>query len=137
MSAPSSAGRVVQAVDVLCRRGAEQMRTDADEAARKFAAANTAVMVTPLLQGTARVLCGDLDGADAFFSHADSIEGDRRSAPDISAITLCERSLVAITRDRWDQAEAFASRAHARLRQAGAEDSYTMPLLLRDQLHAA
>jgi LuxR family transcriptional regulator, maltose regulon positive regulatory protein len=113
---------------LLCRRGAEQMRADADEAARKFAAANSAVMVTPLLQGTARVLCGDLDGADAFFSDAESTEEQRLSAPDISAITLCERSLVAMARDQWGHAGAFASRAHARIRQAGAEDSYAAAL---------
>jgi LuxR family transcriptional regulator, maltose regulon positive regulatory protein len=53
---------------ILCRRGAEQMRADADEAAQKFAAANFVPGVTPLLQGTARILCGDLDGGDAFFS---------------------------------------------------------------------
>jgi LuxR family transcriptional regulator, maltose regulon positive regulatory protein len=122
---------------ILCRGGAEQMRTDADEAARKFAAANTAVMTTPLLQGTARVLCGDLDAADAFFSHAESIEAERQSAPDTSAITLCERSLVAITRDQWDQAEAFASLAYARLRQAGIEDSYTTPLVSAVQARVA
>jgi LuxR family maltose regulon positive regulatory protein len=113
---------------LLCRRGAEQMRVDADEAARKFAAANFAAMVTPLLQGTARVLCGDLDGADAFFSEAESTEEERQPAPDISAITLCERSLVAVARGQWNHAEAFASRAHARIRQAGVEDSYAAAL---------
>jgi 4-oxalocrotonate tautomerase len=41
-----------------CRRGTEQMRADPDEAAQKFAAANFVPGVTPLLQGTARVLCG-------------------------------------------------------------------------------
>jgi LuxR family maltose regulon positive regulatory protein len=113
---------------LLCRRGAEQMRADADEAARKFAAANFAVQTVPLLQGTARVLCGDIDGADAFFTHAEDIEGIRRPGPDISAITLCERSLVAMARNQWDRAEAFARRAHARLRRSGFEDSYAAVL---------
>jgi len=112
---------------LLCRRGAEQMRADADEAARKFAAANFAVTVTPLLQGTARVLCGDLDGGDSFFSDALSLE-EERGAPDILAVTLCERSLVAMARNQWDQAGAFAGRAHAHLRQAGIEDSYAAAL---------
>ena len=76
---------------ILCRRGGEQMRADADEAARKFAVANFVPAVTPLVQGTARVLCGDLDGGDAFF--ALSLE-DERSAPDITALALCERSLA-------------------------------------------
>jgi LuxR family maltose regulon positive regulatory protein len=122
---------------ISCRRGAEQMRADADEAARKFAAAKFAVAVTPLLQGTARVLCADLDGADAFFSEAENIEEDRQAAPDISAITLCERSLAAMARHQGDQAGDFASRAKARLRQAGIEDSYATPLVSAVQARVA
>jgi LuxR family maltose regulon positive regulatory protein len=108
---------------ISCRRGPEQMRADADEAAWNFAAANFAAAVTPLLQGTARVLGGDPDGGDTFFTDALSIE-EEHGAPDILVITLCERSLVAMARNQWDQAEAFASRAHAHVRQAGIEDSY-------------
>ncbi|HEX5298079.1 MAG TPA: hypothetical protein VFW50_13930 [Streptosporangiaceae bacterium] len=103
---------------ILCRRGPEQMRADADEAAQKFAAANFAPAITPLLQGTARILSGDLDDADAFFADAEGTDGEHQSA-DIIALTLCERSLVAMARDQWEQAGASASRAHACLRQAG------------------
>jgi hypothetical protein len=84
-----------------CRRGTEQMRADADEAAQKFAAANFVPRVTPLLQGTARVLCGDLDGGDAFFADALGLE-EERGAPDILAVTLCERSLAAMARGHWN-----------------------------------
>jgi LuxR family transcriptional regulator, maltose regulon positive regulatory protein len=121
---------------VSCRRGAEQMRADADEAARKFAAANFVPGVTPLLQGTARVLCGDLDGGDAFFSDALVLE-EERGAPDIRAVTLCERSLVAMARNQWNHAGAFASRARAQLRQAGIEDSYAAALTGAVQARAA
>jgi LuxR family maltose regulon positive regulatory protein len=119
-----------------CRRGTEQMRADADEAAQKFAAANFVPGVTPLLQGTARVLCGDLDGGDAFFADALGLE-EERGAPDILAVTLCERSLAAMARGHWNHAEAFASRAHTRLRQAGIEDSYATPLVSAVQARAA
>ena len=51
----------------LCRRGVEQMRADADEAARKCAELNIVTPVAALLQGIARVLSGDLDGGDAAF----------------------------------------------------------------------
>jgi LuxR family transcriptional regulator, maltose regulon positive regulatory protein len=120
----------------LLRRGAEQMRADADEAARKFAAANFVAPITPLLQGTARVLCGDLDGGDAFFSDALSI-GEEHQAPDIMAITLCERSLVAMARNQWNHAEAFTSRAHACIRQAGVEGSYAAALTSAVQARVA
>src|SRR5690242_2156761 len=121
---------------ILCRRGVRQMRADADEAARKFAAANFTPAVTPLLQGMARVLGGDLDDGDAFFSDALSLE-EERGAPDILAVTLCERSLAAMARNQWDQAEDFAGRAHAHLRQAGIEDSYGAALTSAVQARAA
>jgi len=119
---------------ILCRRGVEQMRADADEAARKFAAANFMPAVTPLLQGTARVLCGDLDGGDAFFML--SLE-DERGAPDITALALCERSLAAMARNQWTQARALADRAHDRIRQGGVEDSYVAALTSAVQARAA
>jgi LuxR family maltose regulon positive regulatory protein len=119
---------------ILCRRGVEQMRADADEAARKFAAANFVPAVTPLLQGTARVLCGDLDGGDAFFML--SLE-DERGAPDITALALCERSLAAMARNQWTQAGALADRAHDRIRQGGVEDSYVAALTSAVQARAA
>jgi len=119
---------------LLCRRGAEQMRADADDSARKFAAANFVPAVTPLLQGTARVLCGDLDGGDAFFAF--SLE-EKRGATDITALALCERSLVAMARNQWDQAGAFAGRAHAQIHQAGIEDSYAAALTSAVQARAA
>jgi len=121
---------------ILCRRGPEQMRADADEAARKFAAAHFVPGVTPLLQGTARVLSGDPEGADAFFAEAEAI-GEEHGAPDITALTLCERSLAAMARDQWDRAGALASRAYARLRQAGVEDSYAAALTSAVQARVA
>jgi ATP/maltotriose-dependent transcriptional regulator MalT len=122
---------------ILCRRGAEQMRADADEAARKFAAAKSApISAIPLVQGTARVLCGDLDGADAFFADALSIE-EERQVPELIAVTLCERSLVAMARSQWDQAGACASRARACMRQAGIEDSFAAALTSAAQARVA
>jgi LuxR family maltose regulon positive regulatory protein len=122
---------------LLCRRGPEQMRADADEAAREFAAANLAPISTiPLLQGTAQVIRDDLDGADAFFADAEAI-GEERFTPDILVITLCQRSLVAIAHNQWDQAEAFASRAHIRVRQARVEDTYAAALTSAVQARVA
>jgi len=121
---------------IMCRRGAEQMRADADEAARKFAAVKFAAQITPLLQGTARILCGDPDGGDAFFSDAHGIEEERQS-PDILALTLCERSLVAMARHQWDRAGAFASRAHALLCETGGEESYAAALTSAVQARVA
>jgi LuxR family maltose regulon positive regulatory protein len=109
----------------FCRHGVRQMRADADEAARRFAAAGIAAPVAQLQQGIARLLCGDLDGGEAFL--ADAISLGEVGAPEVFAIALCERSLVAMARSRWSQAEALVSQARSIMRQAGIEDSFTTP----------
>jgi len=109
-----------------CRHGVEQMRADADEAARKLAAANFVMSATMLLQGIARVLCGDPDGGDAFLQDAISI--GEITASDVVTDALCERSLIAIARNQWDRAEALAAEAAAMLRRGGIEDSHAAAL---------
>jgi LuxR family transcriptional regulator, maltose regulon positive regulatory protein len=108
---------------IMCRLGAAQMLADADEAARRFAAANIVGPIVPLVQGVARVLCGDRETGDACFEDAISI--GEIGAPDVNVIALCERSLVAMARNQWDLAVAFASRARTHTHQAGIEDYST------------
>ena len=120
----------------MCRRGVEQMRADADEAARKFAAENLVIPIATLLQGIARILSGDLDGGDASLQDAVSAAGDV-STPEVLADALCERSLVAMARNQWDRAEALAGQARTVLREAGIEDIYVTPLVCAVQARAA
>ena len=121
---------------ILCRRGTEQMRTDADEAARGFAAGSFVTPAPVLLQGVARILCGDIDAGDLSLEDAVSI-GEEADAPDDLAIALCQRSLVALARDEWDRAEVLAGRARTVLRRAGIEESYVTPLICALQARAA
>ena len=120
----------------LCRRGVKQMRADADEAVRKFAAENLARPVATLLQGIARILDGDLDGGDASLEDAVSA-AEEAGAPEILADALCERSLVAMARNRWSRAGALAGQAGTVLREAGIEDIYVTPLVCAVQARAA
>ena len=113
---------------VLCRHGVKQMRADADEAARRFAAESVPEPAAALVQGVARVLSGDLDGGDASLGDAASV-AEVTGAPDVAAVALCERSLVAMARGEWDRAEALAGRARIVLRQAGTEECYAIPLV--------
>jgi LuxR family maltose regulon positive regulatory protein len=96
---------------ILCRRGAERMRADADEAVRRFAAGRFVTPAPLLLQGIARVLCGDLDGGDVSLEDAVSV-GQVTGAPDDLAVALCERALLAMTRSDWDRADLPAARQH-------------------------
>jgi LuxR family transcriptional regulator, maltose regulon positive regulatory protein len=114
---------------LLCRHGAEQMRADADEAARRLKAAGIVAPAAQALQGLARVLCGDPEGADAFFEECSSI-GEIGSVDTRTAL-LCERCLLAMARNQWGQAETFAAEARAVLLRARAEDPFVSAVAAR------
>jgi LuxR family maltose regulon positive regulatory protein len=120
---------------VLCRGGVERMRADADEAARRFAAENIAVPAAAAEQGFARVLSGDLDGGDAYLE--DAISTGDAGAADAVVHALCQRSLVAMTRGHWTQAQALASQAGIVLRRAWVEDSDATALVSAVQARVA
>jgi LuxR family transcriptional regulator, maltose regulon positive regulatory protein len=117
----------------MCRRGVEQMRADAAEATRRFAALGILSPGPPLLEGIACLLCGDPDGGDALFEAAISV-GDT-GAPDVRAYILCERSLVAMARGQWDLAEDFVGQARAVLRETGFEDAFVCAVQARVAMH--
>ena len=119
---------------LLCRHGAEQMHADADEAARQFAAAGMVRPLAGLLQGIARILSGDLDSADVVLDEAVRA-GQEIGMPDAIAQILCERSLVAMARNQWNQAEALAGQARSVLDQAGLEDATVCAAQARVALH--
>jgi LuxR family maltose regulon positive regulatory protein len=126
----------------MCRRGVERMRADADEFARRIATdqammvrAPFAVLQARLLQGIARVLCGDPDGGEAFLDQAISTED--AGVPDLRARALCQRSLLAMTRHQWSQAEDLADQAGSVLGQARIEASYAIPLVCAVQARVA
>ena len=130
---PRTEGWVAFLRAILCRHGVEQMRADADDATRGWAAANIVGPASVALQGTARILCGDLDGGDAFLRDAISI-GDV-GAPDTLANALCERSLVAMARSQWSRAEAFADQARAVAPRARMENAFVYAVQARVALH--
>jgi LuxR family maltose regulon positive regulatory protein len=120
----------------MCRRGAGQMRVDADEAVRRCAEEGILAPGAVFLQGTARVLCGDLDAADAYFEDAASGAQDV-GAHEVLASALSERSLVAMARGEWGRAEALAGQARTVLREAGIEEGYATPLVCAVQVRTA
>jgi LuxR family transcriptional regulator, maltose regulon positive regulatory protein len=121
---------------VLCQHGVKQMRADADEAVRLFAAESVLEPAAALMHGVARVLSGDLDGGDASLGDAASV-AEVIGAPGVAAVALCERSLVAMARGEWGTAEVLAGRARTVLRQAGIEEYYATPLVCAVHARAA
>ena len=133
---PAAEGWAAVLRTMLCRRGAEQMRADADEAVRRCAEESLVIPAAAFLQGIARILCGDWDGGDASLETA--VRGlEEVGATETLAFALCERSLVAMARDDWSRAEALAAQAGSVLRRAGIEDSHAMPLLCAAQARVA
>ena len=121
---------------LMCRRGVEQICADADEAVRRCAWERIVTPAPALYLGLGRVLSGDLDGGDASFEAAVGA-GEEAGAHETLAVTLCERSLVAMARGQWDKAEVLAGQARAVLRRAGIAESYATPLVCAVHARAA
>ena len=121
---------------MLCRRGVEQMRADADEAARRFAAEGIVAPVAALCQGS--------HGSFPVTPTAATRPSRPRSAVGRkSARPRPSRSRWASGRCwRWHAVTGagprpWPSRHAAVLRRAGIEDSYAMPLLCAAQARVA
>jgi LuxR family transcriptional regulator, maltose regulon positive regulatory protein len=119
---------------MLCRHGARQMKADAEQAARAFAAEGILVPAPSLLRGIACVLAGEIDDAVAFFTQVLDSEV-AAGVPEVLGSALSQLSLVAMTRDRWAEAEAFAGQADAALRRASLEGPLECAVRARVALH--
>jgi len=120
----------------ICRHGVAQMRDDAQEAARRFAAEGIVTPGAALLLGIAQILSGDLETGDATLADAVRI-GEGTGAHEVTAAALSERSLLAVARAHWTRADALAGQAHALLHQTGVTESYVTPLVCAAQARAA
>jgi LuxR family transcriptional regulator, maltose regulon positive regulatory protein len=118
----------------MCRRGVQQMRADADEAAQKLAAVNILAPVVPLCQGIARILSGELDGGDAYLEEAVSV-AEEVHAHEPLAQALGERSLLAMARGDWSRAEVLAGQAVTAVRRVGMETLLACAAQARIALH--
>lgn len=118
----------------MCRRGVQQMRADADEAAQKLAAAGIRAPVAQLCQGIARLLSGDPDGGDVCLKEAVSV-AEEVDAHEMLALALSERSLLAVARGDWSQADILAAQAGTVVRQAGIETLLACAAQARTALH--
>lgn len=133
---PSAEAWAVSLMAVLCRRGVERMRADADEALRRFAEAGIVVPAPAIALGVARVLSGDIDGGDESLDDAVRF-AEEVSSPEDLAIALCERAFVAMTRGDWSSVEVLAERARTALQAFGYEQSFATPVVCAVHARAA
>src|SRR6266700_3749077 len=113
---------------VLCRDGVAQMRTDADAAVALVPVGNPLRPTVLLLLGISQLLAGDPDSADRVLVGALEVAEDA-GAPDTAALILAERSIVAIGREQWAEAEALVERGRAITEAAQLADYATTALL--------
>ena len=107
---------------LLCRHGVTQMRRDAQLAMTELSPASPYRATMLHSEGVAHLLDGDLDRADPLLAHAFDVATSAGSVPFLPVV-LAERGIVAISRNDWNEADAFADQALA-LVQDGSLDRY-------------
>jgi LuxR family maltose regulon positive regulatory protein len=98
----------------LCRRGVEEMRTDATDALSLAPTGSQPQATAQLLLGIAHLLAGDLSSAD--HSLANAAQAGEELGVDVAPVALAERSILAMGRGDWPLAEDLAERARGSAR---------------------
>jgi len=110
---------------VLCRRGVEAMRVDAEQAIQKF---GPLIGTLYLFRAMANLLEGDSEGADRAFDDAVEVTEALGETVD-QVIALAERSLLASARGAWHEAESLTATAMSIVRRAHLEEYATSALV--------
>jgi LuxR family transcriptional regulator, maltose regulon positive regulatory protein len=108
---PSTGGPLALLRAALCRAGGPQMASDAELALALAPAGSAWQASAQLLLGISHLLAGDLDLADQCL--ADAVEVGEDAGAGSAMVALAERSILAMGRGDWRQAETLAERAGA------------------------
>src|SRR5262245_5038755 len=113
---------------LLCRGGVNRMCADAQAAVATLRPGSPWRATALLLEGIAYLLAGEAEWADAVLAHTVEVATHTGALPAV-AVALAERSLIAMERHDWMQAETLAERALAIVR-AGQLDDYVVRLFI-------
>jgi LuxR family transcriptional regulator, maltose regulon positive regulatory protein len=113
---------------LLCRDGVDRMRADAEAAVAGLAPGSPWSATALLLKGVAHVLAGEAHRADPILADAAEVATQIGALP-IAAAALAQRSLIAVARHDWIQAETLAERG-LQIARAGQLNDYEMSPLL-------
>jgi LuxR family maltose regulon positive regulatory protein len=113
---------------MFCRDGVARMRGDADTALAGLSPASPWRTATMVMKGTAELLAGRADQADAILAQAVEVGMDAGAWPAAST-ALAQRCLLAIQRDDWAQAETLANQALAIMAARQLDDYIQSPLV--------
>ena len=106
---------------LLCRDGVEQMRADAQVAARAMAPGSFWRITSMMYLAAAHLMAGDLDRADVLFEDVVA-EGQAGRIMFGPCIALAERSLLAIGRGDWERGGRYLADARSLAREGKLED---------------
>jgi LuxR family transcriptional regulator, maltose regulon positive regulatory protein len=109
------------------REGVDQMRQDAEAAARMLASRSAWRPPALVMLGISHMLVGEVDEADSVFADAAEM-GELHGASDDAIFAYAERALLAIERGDWGEAHGFIDRASS-LRRRFSLEHYTSSAL--------
>jgi LuxR family maltose regulon positive regulatory protein len=113
---------------IMCRDGVERMRADARLAWDRLNPGDASRAFARLLEAISYLLDDEADQADPILAHAVDVFTAVGGMPGAAAATAT-RSLVAIERQDWDEAETLAKRALEIVRDRHLDDYIMSPLV--------
>jgi LuxR family transcriptional regulator, maltose regulon positive regulatory protein len=113
---------------LLCRDDVGRMQADTEIAVAGLAPASRWRPTALLFEGVAYLLDGQSDRADPVLAHAAEV-GTHVGGLPVASLALAERTIVAMERGDWSQADDHAQRAFMLVR-AGHLDDYIMSALV-------
>ncbi len=112
----------------MLAHGTERLVTDAGVARELVPSASPWRATALLMSGIAHLLTRDDAGADIDFLGA-AEAGEVSGSADTVAVALCERAVLAMSRDQWSAAQLDAERARSVIRRAHLEEYVTSALV--------
>jgi LuxR family transcriptional regulator, maltose regulon positive regulatory protein len=113
---------------LLGRDGVDAMRRDAQIALDGLSPTSPYRATMLYTEGVSHLLDGDLDSADALLARAVDVAGAGGVVPFVPVV-LATRGIVAVERDDWDDAEAFAEQAGAIMEEGHFDEYWTSALV--------
>jgi LuxR family transcriptional regulator, maltose regulon positive regulatory protein len=114
---------------LLCRRGIEQMGTDAERAVAELSPESPWMPVSVLLHGVSMLLGGDFDAAEPILTRAAEV-ADAMGAIYAGVVAHCELALLALERGDLAAADTNVTLANALVQDAPSPDYVVTGLLL-------
>jgi LuxR family maltose regulon positive regulatory protein len=121
-------GTVAYLRALLARDGVDAMRRDAQVALRGLSPSSPYRATMLHAEGVSHLLDGDLDGAAAILAHALDVATAAGVLPFVPVV-LATRGIVAVERDDWVEAKAFADEAEAVMQEGHFDDYWTSALV--------